>query len=128
MPVPVLALGALFAGQIGTFAVATTLAAAFMIAGLHFIDPIIDQGRSFFGVSRVTESATERVLLHGVTVHSSQRLDAAMRDVPTSYYYPRGHSAGRSSTCLPGATVGLVGLGAEFARAARVAGATVDLL
>lgn len=112
MPVPVLAAGVLLAGEPGVFAVAVILASAFTIAGLHFIDPIIDQGRSFFGVSRVTESATERVLLHGVTVHGSQRLEPALRDVPTSYYYPNGPLGWTIAHLPAGATVGLVGLGA----------------
>ncbi len=112
MPVPVLAFGVLLVGQPGVFAVAVSLAAAFLVGGLHFIDPIIDQGRSFFGVSRVTESATERVLLHGVTVHGSQRREPALRDVPTSYYYPNGPLGWTIAHLPPGATVGLVGLGA----------------
>jgi len=112
MPVPVLAIGVLLAGEPGVFAVAVILASMFTIAGLHFIDPIIDQGRSFFGVSRVTESSTERVLLHGVTVHGSQRLEPALRDVPTSYYYPNGPLGWTIAHLPAGATVGLVGLGA----------------
>ena len=112
MPVAVLLCGVLFAGNGGTFAVAAALAAAFMVAGLHFVDPIIDQGRSFFGVSRVTENGRERVMLHGVTVHGSQRLDPAWRDVPTSYYYPKGPLGWAVANLPPGATVGVIGLGA----------------
>ena len=59
MPVAVLLAGLLLGARPFVFPLATALAGLFVIAGLHFTDPIIDQGRSFFGVSRVTENATE---------------------------------------------------------------------
>jgi SAM-dependent methyltransferase len=112
MPVAILIAGVLFAREAGTFAISVTLVSGFMIAGLHFIDPIIDQGRSFFGISRVTENAAERIMLHGVTVHGSQRKDATLRNIPTSYYYPAG-PLGWSIAHVPGgARIGVVGLGA----------------
>jgi len=45
-------------------------------------------------------------------VHGSQRLEPALRDVPTSYYYPNGPLGWAIAHLPPGATVGIVGLGA----------------
>jgi len=121
MPLVVLIAGVLFASQPGVFSLSTMLVAAFVFAGFNFIDPIVDQGRSFFGVSRVTETAAQRVMIHGVTVHGVQRKDPALRDIPTSYYYPRGPLGFAISHMPPGAEIGVVGLGAgSLAPLARV--------
>jgi spermidine synthase len=98
--------------QPGVFATASALTCVFIVAQLHFVDPILDQGRSFFGVSRVTETATSRVMSHGVTVHGVQLRDPAVRDVPVSYYYARGPLGGAVFAEPAGAEVGVVGLGA----------------
>jgi protein-L-isoaspartate O-methyltransferase len=112
MQIVVLICGVLFRSMPGTFPLAAALTAAFMLAGLHFLDPIIDQGRSFFGISRVTENATQRIMIHGVTVHGSQLSSVQMHDIPTSYYYPRGPLGWVVLTAPPDANIGVIGLGA----------------
>ncbi|MEP6493907.1 MAG: fused MFS/spermidine synthase [bacterium] len=112
MPLAVLTCGVLFARQPGVFPLSTMLVAAFVLAGFNFIDPIVDQGRSFFGVSRVTETADQRIMIHGVTVHGAQRKDPALRDIPTSYYYPRGPLGWAMGHMPPDAVIGVIGLGA----------------
>jgi len=112
MPLPVLAFGVLFDSTAGMFALSATLAGAWVLGGLHFIDPIIDQQRSFFGLSRVTDNPNERLLIHGVTVHGDQRKTPALRDIPTAYYYPAGPLGAAVLQARPGAEIGIVGLGA----------------
>lgn len=85
--------------------------------------------RSFFGVSRVTESVDGklRLLMHGTTVHGAMLTsdieqaakDAAAKPRPLTYYYPgspmqRGVEAARIATGKKsgGLVVGGVGLGA----------------
>lgn len=111
-PLAVLVAGVLVSSRPWTFPAAAWLSALFVAAGLHFVDPIIDQGRSFFGVSRVTENAATRMLIHGVTVHGAQFRDSARRDVPLAYYYPRGPLGWIVSHTRPEAEIGIVGLGA----------------
>lgn len=112
MPLAILVCGVLYRRQPGIFQLSTALTAAFVLAGLQFTDPIIDQGRSFFGVSRVTENGYERILIHGVTVHGSQRKAPALRDIPTSYYYPDGPLGWVVANAPDAAAIGVVGLGA----------------
>ena len=123
MPLLVLTLGMLFVRRRGSFVTAAALSAAFVVGGLTFIDPIVDEGRSFFGVSRVTESAGERLMIHGITVHGEQRRDAALRDIPTSYYSPDGPLGWTVAHMPDRAEVGVVGLGsgslATLARAGQ---------
>jgi SAM-dependent methyltransferase len=112
MPLVVLAAGVLMSSRSTVFPIATTLSALFVATGLHFVDPIIDEGRSFFGVSRVTETADARIMVHGVTVHGAQFKDPSRRDIPVSYYYPRGPLGWAVSSVHPGGEIGIVGLGA----------------
>ena len=74
--------------------------------------------RSYFGVYTVTDDAYrhQRRLAHGTTLHGLQRTDAPHELEPTTYY---GHQSGvgltldrADSLAGPGASVGLVGLGA----------------
>ncbi len=46
--------------------------------------------RSFFGVLRVVDAGEERHLLHGTTLHGTQRLDARQRCEPLAYYVREG--------------------------------------
>ena len=68
-----------------------------------FPQPVLLESRTFFGVYRVQEAndptGTFRVLMHGTTLHGSQRFldeDGQPVDdtVPTTYYYP-GSPMGR---------------------------------
>jgi hypothetical protein len=108
----VLAAAVLLSSRPAVVPVAATLAALFVATGLHFVDPIVDEGRSFFGVSRVTETPSARILVHGVTVHGAQFKDPSKRDIPVSYYYPRGPLGWAVSSVHPGGEIGIVGLGA----------------
>lgn len=112
MPLAVLAFGLMFAPRGPLFPIATLLVAPFMIGGLHFVEPIVDQGRSFFGVSRVIETEISRVMVHGVTVHGAQFKDARRHDIPVSYYYPRGPLGSAVALSPDSADIGVVGLGA----------------
>jgi hypothetical protein len=84
-----------------------------------------DAERSFFGTHRVDDTldGTTRLLLHGTTIHGSERLIAkdgsrVERPVPATYYHPlgpmsRGVSVARSNhKGTAPFTVGIVGLGA----------------
>lgn len=44
------------------------------------------EGRSFYGAWKVFEDGDKRVFSHGTTIHGTQFLDPAKRDVPTAYY------------------------------------------
>ena len=112
MPLAVLAFGVLLAPRGPLFPIATALVAPFMIGGLHFVEPILDQQRSFFGVSRVIENDIARIMTHGVTVHGAQFKDAARRNVPVSYYYARGPLGSAVAVAPDNADIGVVGLGA----------------
>src|SRR3546814_5011175 len=74
--------------------------------------------RSYFGVYTVTDypATHQRRLAHGTTLHGLQRTDAGHRREPTTYY---GHKSGVGLTLAkaealagPGASIGIVGLGA----------------
>lgn len=73
--------------------------------------------RSYFGVYTVRQSATERQLAHGTTVHGTELIGSAPREVmPTTYYVP-GSGVGQAMLAAPRlfgpqARIGVVGLGA----------------
>ena len=74
------------------------------------------EGRSFFGVYRVTESADPptRSLIHGTTVHGGQLMAASGDVSPTSYYTassPVAEVLSATQARGAGQRVGLVGLG-----------------
>ncbi len=69
--------------------------AAILLAGMLFTSEggqLVYAERSFFGVHRVFVfgDQTNRVLMHGNTLHGAQNLDPAWRKVPLTYYYPNG--------------------------------------
>ena len=76
------------------------------------------RGRSYFGVYTVTDypETNQRRLAHGTTLHGLQRTDAEHRRDPTTYYGPQsgvGLTLGKAEALAgPGASVGIVGLGA----------------
>ena len=100
-PIAILFLGLLLIANI-QFPPRQTLVALLMCATVVWLPSNVRQGdaqRSFFGVYRVQEvpdparTGYFRVLMHGTTLHGSQRfLDAQGRPVddtvPTTYYYP----------------------------------------
>ncbi|MBA4048069.1 MAG: hypothetical protein C0476_05950 [Sphingomonas sp.] len=73
--------------------------------------------RSYFGVYTVRATAAERQLAHGTTVHGTELIGSAAREVmPTTYYVP-GSGVGQAMTAAPKlfgphARIGVVGLGA----------------
>lgn len=74
--------------------------------------------RSYFGVYTVTDypAQQQRRLAHGTTLHGLQRTDPAHRREPTTYYGPKsgvGLTLSKAEALAgPGASVGIVGLGA----------------
>ena len=74
--------------------------------------------RSYFGVYTVTDypAQQQRRLAHGTTLHGLQRTDPAHRREPTTYYGPKsgvGLTLTKAEALAgPGASVGIVGLGA----------------
>ncbi|MBU0824538.1 MAG: fused MFS/spermidine synthase [Alphaproteobacteria bacterium] len=74
--------------------------------------------RSYFGVYTVTDypAQQQRRLAHGTTLHGLQRTDPAHRRQPTTYYGPKsgvGLTLAKAEALAgPGASVGIVGLGA----------------
>ena len=73
--------------------------------------------RSYFGVYTVRATAAERQLAHGTTVHGTELIGSAAREVmPTTYYVP-GSGVGQAMVAAPRlfgdrARIGVVGLGA----------------
>lgn len=76
---------------------------------------IVWRGRSFYGAYIVTEDKTEgyRRLFHGTTLHGVERIAAADRPEPLSYY-ARGGPLGDVMRALGGnaSDIGVIGLGA----------------
>jgi spermidine synthase len=57
---------------------------------VHSAERLLERHRSFFGVHSVLLDETGRfhVLMHGVTIHGAQRIDAERKLTPTTYYHP----------------------------------------
>jgi SAM-dependent methyltransferase len=51
---------------------------------------LIEQTRTFYGTYRVGDNGSKHIFVHGTTVHGTQFLDPARRDVPTTYYSQQG--------------------------------------
>ena len=51
---------------------------------------VIEQTRTFYGTYRVLDDGSKHTFVHGTTIHGTQHLDLARRDVPTTYYSPQG--------------------------------------
>jgi hypothetical protein len=69
------------------------IAAAMSIALVVYPDrsqSLIATDRSFYGVHRILNRGSYRVLMHGNTHHGAQSLRRERRCVPLSYYYPTG--------------------------------------
>ncbi|HEV7342978.1 MAG TPA: fused MFS/spermidine synthase [Sphingopyxis sp.] len=77
-----------------------------------------DRVRSYFGVYTVTDypAQGQRRLAHGTTLHGLQRTDPAHRREATTYYGPKsgvGLTLAKAEALAgPGASIGIVGLGA----------------
>lgn len=72
----------------------------------------LHQERNFFGVLRVREDAkgTERMFLHGTTLHGAQPADMAWQGVPVGYYGPAS-PIGRLMHLYQTGDIAAVGLG-----------------
>ncbi len=83
-------------------------------AAAVFVRPSGYQHRDFYGTLRIVESPTERVLIHGTTVHGVQLRDPAKAQIPTSYY-SRSGPLGQLFSALTNSSlrnsVGAIGLG-----------------
>jgi hypothetical protein len=77
---------------------------------------VLDGERSFFGVHRVTLDPTGRfhLLVHGLTLHGRQSLEAGRRDEPLTYYHRTGPIGDVLAAVArdPAKKIGVVGLGA----------------
>ncbi len=97
--------------RLAHFALATTTLAVLLAAGQVSLLPLVDQGRSFFGVLRVEEEAGVRVMMHGTTLHGVQQTEPALRRTPGAYYHAHGPLGSAVRALPPNAVMGLVGLG-----------------
>ena len=50
----------------------------------------LHEARSFYGTYRVLDTGKQHLLVHGTTVHGTEYVDAARRDLPTTYYARSG--------------------------------------
>lgn len=115
----ILAIGLLVIGW--RWAFVTVL--ALLMVGVGGWDTISDslsgsRVRSYFGVYTVTDDPwrMQRRLAHGTTLHGLQRTEAGHEHEPTTYYGPQsgvGLTLAKAEALAgPGASVGIVGLGA----------------
>ncbi|MBK7782656.1 MAG: fused MFS/spermidine synthase [Ardenticatenia bacterium] len=114
MPLLVLALGAaawLASRRAWAYAACMSMVVLYVIDGRHLASRIQYQDRSFFGVIRVLESRGERVLLHGTTVHGSERISGPLRGKPGVYYHEDGTLAQLMRQMPANGRAGIVGLG-----------------
>lgn len=98
-----------------TVAVAMLVA---LIAEIHsYRKDVLVMTRSFYGSLRVVQSmrggGETRTLYHGMVQHGAQYLDAAKRDLPTTYFGPDSGAGLVLQNCCDGPKrVGIIGLGA----------------
>lgn len=96
---------------------------AIILAGTTYSErgtELLRRERDFFGVLRVVNDGPERVLLHGTTLHGSQRLDQRALCEPLAYYRregPLGRAIAARRAAFPidpahPITVSAIGLGA----------------
>lgn len=94
---------------------------------VHSAGQVLERHRSFFGVHSVLKDETGKlhVLMHGITVHGAQLIDAERRVKPTTYYHrdsPIGQlftALGRQGEIL---NVGVIGMGIGTLACYRAAG------
>lgn len=84
----------------------------------HSFGSIAWQSRNFFGPKTVLQEEAPvqgRVLIHGGTVHGSQRFGPGEESIPRNYYHPKGPLGDAwklfRAQAIPKPQVGLVGLG-----------------
>lgn len=111
VPPLVLLLGFLLARYPGQFASACSLVALFLVLGPGSHAGLVEQKRSFFGVSRVLSTDSEKLLMHGSTIHGSQLLDPGRSGTLTKYYYRKGPISSVILNLQDNASIGVVGLG-----------------
>jgi len=110
MPIPVLFMALAMARHRGQFPFAVAAVTLFVLMGLHS-GRVVAHARSFFGVLFVTDSESERSMIHGTTLHGSQRKEPNLRSEPTAYYYRGGPFGSVMKALPPGAEIGVIGLG-----------------
>jgi hypothetical protein len=75
---------------------------------------VVARHRSFFGIQRIVNQGSYRLLLNGTTNHGSQSLRSDRRCTPLSYYYPTG-PLGQMFASFSGVrekwNIGVIGLG-----------------
>ena len=82
---------------------------------VHSADRLLERHRSFFGVHSVLldETGKFHVLMHGITIHGAQRIEAERRLAPTTYFHAESPVArlldvlGRNDALRRVAVVGL---------------------
>lgn len=69
---------------------ATLLVVLLAAPVVHSAERVLERHRSFFGVHSVLLDDTGKfhVLMHGITIHGAQRIDAERRLTPTTYFHP----------------------------------------
>lgn len=116
MPLLVLVLGAIAAlalKRAWLYAACLSLAAGYLVAGQGGLAQVQAQERSFFGVMRVLQSpGGERILMHGTTIHGSERVSGPRQGLPGTYYHEDGVLARLVSQVKPDGRIAVVGLGA----------------
>lgn len=91
--------------------------AAISFAATFYPEPnqsLVATERSFYGVHRIVNRGSYRILQNGNTHHGSQSLRPPRRCVPLSYYYPTGPLGELFATFTGGrarSNVGIIGLG-----------------
>ena len=125
VPFVVLLGGVLLAWLPRPFPVAVTLVALFLAADLNSGSADLAERRGFFGVLRVRENSTARMLIHGTTNHGGQLKDPALARTPIAYYHPKGPLGAMVAAQPPGAHIALVGLGTGSLAALGKAGQTI---
>lgn len=95
-----------------SFLLSIAIAAIFVAGGISESADVIHQARSFFGVQRVVETDSARILIHGSTMHGIQSKETERRSIPGTYYHPNAPMGTLIRTADADAAIGIIGLGA----------------
>lgn len=95
----------------GQFAIAASVLALATAGGLVEGFRVLDRDRSFFGVMRVVQEGSLRMLMHGTTLHGAQ-IRVPLVTAPVAYYHSASPIARALAAAPDDADIGVVGLGA----------------